>query len=217
MAGPWYGSLEGVGNAPSRSYYGLSRKPVINQKSTTVGVRGAGKGSPGFSLTLDDKRFFNLLERASLVVKDLSPAFAEVMRWNQKYNIGQFSLRTTGLYHPLSKKYFERKKKKLRLSNVPILVRYGTLANSLILANSLGAVRSVGPTSFVLGTKVPYAPYLQKGAPKRNLPARPFLFWDKYRTDATVEILSWYMTEGIIKALQIKGGKRPPRPRTGVK
>lgn len=194
-----------------------------NNTSIAAGYRGAGRGAPGFSLTMNSDAFNQLMERASYFVKDMRPAMQEMMRWNQKYNIGQFSLKSTGLYKPLSEKYLKQKIERFG-RRLPILVGVGMLANSVILDQSIGAIRAVTPNSFTIGTAIPYAPIHQYGGLSRyydrdtkrtitiKVPARPFLYWDDYRRKATVAILEYFFVSAMLKAWNIENGPKPKMP-----
>ena len=95
----------------------------------------------------------------------------EMARIVKKFNKANFTLKGSGQYKPLSAKYSERKKR--FKPSAPILVYSGDLRDSIggITANSILKITAFSAT---IGTKLPYAKYLDEGTSK--MVARPPLF-----------------------------------------
>jgi phage gpG-like protein len=78
-----------------------------------------------------------------------------------------------------------RSKRAMRAS--PLLVRTGTLRDSLIGPTAPGHVEELEAQSLTLGSRVPYALFHQLGT--RHMPARPLIVLSGERTERWVEIL----------------------------
>ena len=110
----------------------------------------------------NDKRFAKALDSAAKQVKDLRFAMGEISRDIYKTSKQNFILKGSGKYPPLSEKYAAYKAR-VRPSR-PILVFDGDLRDSVTKATNKDAIRVIGKSSLIQGTKVPYSRYIQEGS-----------------------------------------------------
>lgn len=115
---------------------------------------------------------FNLLKAE---FQDFKFALEEVTRSYLKENRKNFILKGTGKYAPLSPKYAAQKSRKF--GPLPILVVDGRLRDSVTDRQNQDSIRQVTKNIAVIGTRTPYAGFIQTGTNK--MPARPFLFFTK--------------------------------------
>ena len=70
----------------------------------------------------------------------------------------------------------------------PLLVRTGALRDSLTTPGAAGSVEELDGGSLTLGTRLPYAMFLQLGT--RRMPARPLIVLSDERSQRWTEIIS---------------------------
>lgn len=116
----------------------------------------------------------------------------------QKENRKNFILKGSGKYAPLSPEYAEQKARKV--GNLPILVFSGRLRDSVTARMNGDSIFEVGRDSVTVGTKTPYAPFIQRGT--RKMPARPFLFVTRAQERSFERIIQDFTDQ---KARQING------------
>jgi len=120
---------------------------------------------------------------------DFKKAFRELGKDFYREEEKQFDTqgkRTGKKWKKLSKNY--AKWKKAHYPGRLILERTGALKRSLTNKRSTGAIYSVQPLSFVIGTKVSYGIYHQLGTPT-GLPARPPIRLTDKQKDRWMKIL----------------------------
>ena len=128
----------------------------------------------------NDKRLERKLKAAASKVDDLRFALGEIARDWFKSNKAQFTLKGNGQYPSLSPRY-EQRKRKLAGRSLPIMVgaslnggESGRLRDSITGNPNKDSVLQVAKKSLVIGTKVPYGVFHQKGTLK--MPMRKFIF-----------------------------------------
>lgn len=142
-------------------------------------------------------------------VENLTVPFKLIAQsWFQS-NKAIFALKGPGKYVDLKAKYKEEKKKAVGFV-YPILKRTGALMESLTNPTSTKSVNTIlNGNVLLLGTKIPYGPPHQDGAPKINLPKRPFILLGpeqvappeiNRRADAWVEMIRDYCYQVSLKA-----------------
>jgi phage gpG-like protein len=118
----------------------------------------------------NDKQFQEILKKVSKISTSRF-VMGEAARIIKKSSKANFILKGSGQYAPLSKRYA---KSKSRIKpNAPILVFSGRLGNSIVGQTS-DSILKITPDSLTLGTRVPYARFLDEGTKK--MPARKPLF-----------------------------------------
>ena len=137
----------------------------------------------------NDKRFRKALDGAIKEVGNLRFAMGEISRDIYKNTRKNFILKSSGKYPPLSPKYAAYKKKKK--PGAPILVYSGRLRDSVLGPDTPDSILSIGETSLVQGTKVPYARYVQEGTSK--MPVRKYLFIDDAQAGRIERIIMDYV------------------------
>ena len=170
----------------------------------------AGSGFVEIHFELGGKRIDRAFAQWSANIRDMSPA------WNQ---VGQY------LRDQFAKNYAQEggwvgagtSWPQLRPSTVadrirkgfpgehPILVRQGTLRDSLLQIGGYGNVYEVRPDGLTYGTTIPYAQYHQYGAPRANIPPRPLIGLTWYSKQDIVRILGDWVREEAAKAFGSAG------------
>jgi len=138
----------------------------------------------------NDRAFKRNIDEAIKAVGDLRFPFGEISRDIYKNSRKNFILKGNGKYPPLSENYAEYKKKKVGIK--PILVFNGDLRDSVTKARDSNNIRSIGKTSLVQGSKVPYARYVQEGTKK--MPERKYYFIDNAQAIRFTRIIDDYVT-----------------------
>lgn len=192
--------------------------------------------SERFEVRVDpDDQFKWALRRAIEKVGDLSVPYTLITQSWFKSNRAIFALKGPGKYQDLSTRPFfawwepkgsplhrqfnggYKEYKQAKVGFVyPILKRTGRLAASLTEPSSPDSVHlTVNRTVLMLGTKVPYGPPHQDGAPKRNLPKRPFVLLGpeqvsppeiNRRRDAWIAIVENYVRQVLGEGFSSPGG-----------
>lgn len=107
-------------------------------------------------------------------VEDLTLPFQLITESWFKTNRAIFSLKSPGKYADLSPGYKVAKRRALGFV-YPILKAKGRLSNSMVNKNAESITRIINKNTLVLGTKTPYAKFLQRGTGK--MPARPVVIF----------------------------------------
>lgn len=136
------------------------------------------------SYTVDnDNKFRNAIERVSEISTDLRLPFGLILSDFYKSEQSIFKLKSAGKYPPFKgpknpetgfTRYQAAKIKAVGF-DYPLLVRTGTLANSLLGPNNEGSVSKITNLSLTFGTSIRYGIYHQLSDESR-LPLRKFLF-----------------------------------------
>jgi phage gpG-like protein len=137
-----------------------------------------------------DRRFQEAIKRAKLVTQDLTIPLSLISKDWFKTNRVIFNLKGPGRYADLKEKTKQQKQKRTGFV-YPILEATGRLSASITQPTDGSAISEIiNKSSLVLGTKVPYAGYLQFGT--KNMPARPMVFFGpesrEWGTDKTFQI-----------------------------
>ena len=129
------------------------------------------------TFSIKNKEQFNkLLDKVSKLGSNRF-IMGEMARIVKKFNKANFTLKGSGQYKPLNDAYSEIKKR--FKPSAPILVYSGDLRDSIggITSKSILKLTAFSAT---IGTKLPYAKYLDEGTENKNgtikMPARPPLF-----------------------------------------
>jgi phage gpG-like protein len=131
----------------------------------------------------NDAEFQKLLKKVSQVPSSRF-VMGEAARIIKKFTKANFILKGSGQYAPLDPKYKKRKAKiKPRAS---ILVFDGRLRDSLI-QKTMDSILTITDTSLIIGTKVPYAIFLDQGT--KFMPARKPFFLTKKMVEQIQKVL----------------------------
>lgn len=145
-------------------------------------MSGPGPGFADFRITVDDGGTLRTFEARfatwGLRVRDMTPAWTKIglrlmgdFRENFAAQGGAFM--GTSAWAPLRPSTV-RQRLKLGFGGGPIMMRTGTLVDSLSVPGAAGNVFEVGPEHVSVGSDVPYAPYQHWGT-RRGLPARSLI------------------------------------------
>jgi phage gpG-like protein len=118
----------------------------------------------------NDREFNALLGKISKIGLNRF-VMGESARIIKKFSKANFTLQGSGQYPPLSERYAQRKAR--MKPSAPILVYSGKLKDSIVGVTS-DSINIIGDSFLVIGTKLPYAKYLDEGTSK--MPARKRLF-----------------------------------------
>lgn len=122
-----------------------------------------------------DKRLRSALARALEETEDLRVPLTLIAKDWFKTNRVIFQLKGPGRYVDLKPRTKAQKRRKFGFI-YPILEASGKLSASITQPTNPNAVNEIiNKRTLVMGTKVPYAGYLQYGT--SNMPARPFVFF----------------------------------------
>lgn len=122
----------------------------------------------------NDIEFANQINAAANKIGDLRIPLKLIAKDWRKSNRAQFSLKGSGQYKPLSKRYQVRKR--IIFGDKPILVATGRLAGSVIDSGNSDSILHITKNTLIMGTRTPYGIYHQSDAPRRIIPLRKFLF-----------------------------------------
>lgn len=129
--------------------------------------------------------------------KDLRPQFESIASDFYKSQRQIVFSATPGKYDDLKDSTKKQKEKKVGFV-YPILVQSGRLRDSLTIRDGQDNITIIKKDYLEMGTSTPYAKYLQFGAPKRNMPARPpILISVGGRKERWLRILETAMQEAI--------------------
>jgi phage gpG-like protein len=151
-----------------------------------------------------DKAFQKAIQDALREVSDLTIPYTLIAKSWFQGNKAIFSLKGPGKYVDLKENYKKQKQKAVGFI-YPILKRSGALEQSITNptdSNSINLI--INKNTLILGTKIPYGAPHQFGAPRINLPARPFILIGAEQTapdqlnrrrDAWIAIIEDYVTQ----------------------
>ena len=137
----------------------------------------------------NDVKFKNSLNKAIKNIGDMRFPLGEISRDIFKTTIQNFTLKGSGKYPPLSKRYRDFKKRVK--PKAPILVFSGALRDSVTKKGNKDTILKIGKQFLIQGTKIPYAKYIQEGTKK--MPIRKFLFIDNAQSLRFERIISDYV------------------------
>lgn len=122
-----------------------------------------------------EQRFIKALERAKRETQDLRVPLTMISKDWFKTNRTIFQLKSPGKYVDL--KESTKKQKKAKYGFIyPILKATGRLEASITQPTGVDSINEIiNKAALILGTKVPYAGFLQFGT--RNMPSRPMVFF----------------------------------------
>lgn len=127
----------------------------------------------------NDRRFRNAIQRAADATGDLRIPFGLISADFYRSEQAIFVLKSPGQYPDYvggeKSKYAKAKEKKYGF-RYPLLVRTGSLSASVLGPANKGSINTVGPTTLLIGTSIPYGIYHQSDQPRSKIPLRKFLF-----------------------------------------
>lgn len=118
----------------------------------------------------------------------------EMARIVKKFSKANFILKGNGRYQPLSPRY--KKRKKRIKPGAPILVFSGRLRDSII-GSTKDSVLEIGNAFVRIGTKLPYAKFLDEGTNK--MPVRKPLFLTTKMVEQMIKIYAANIDRGLRK------------------
>jgi hypothetical protein len=124
----------------------------------------------------NDRRFRNAITRLSEQTEDLRIPFGLILRDFYRSEASIFSLKSEGLYPPISPKYGIQKERKVGF-RYPLLVRTWRLASSLLGPNNPGSISKITKLSLTFGTSIEYGIYHQSDKARKKIPLRKSSFY----------------------------------------
>lgn len=157
----------------------------------------------------NEKSFMAALKEARAKVQDLRPAMALIAKdfFESEKSVFQ-DASGPGPYPDLTERYKKRKIKKWGFA-YPVNKASGALMKSVTDSSDQNAIMQVNSTSFLVGSRVPYAAYVQR--------RRPFLFLGEsspYNTSETrsrIERWKKILRAYVVQSINGKDSKTGPK------
>lgn len=127
----------------------------------------------------NDKSFKAAIQRAVDASGDLRVPFGLIAADFYRSEQAIFALKSPGQYPDYvggEKSRYASAKEKKKGFRYPLLVYSGRLAASMLGPANSGSINTIGPTTMLIGTSVPYGIYHQSDQPRTKIPLRKFLF-----------------------------------------
>lgn len=153
-----------------------------------------------------DKNLNKTIEIALRRCDDLTIPFTLMVQSWFKSNRAIFDLKGPGQYDDINDLYKVRKQKKYGFV-YPILKASGKLADSITKPGDPNSIDYIiNKNSLILGSRIPYGKHHQYGAPRANLPKRPWILIGSEQTapkeinkrrELWIKLLSDYVKQSI--------------------
>lgn len=148
----------------------------------------------GFSYEIKNEEELNRLLNDIAKIPLSRFVMGEAARIIKKFTKANFILQGSGKYPPLSERYAKRKSR-LR-PQAPILVYDGDLRDSLV-GNTQDSILEIGKAFLIIGTKLPYAIFLNDGT--KNMPARKPIFISEKMVEQIEKVYQAHLNKEINK------------------